>query len=323
MAELFHDSPLPPMRLLRTFECAARLGGFGRAAGELHTTQSAVSRAMAELERRLGTRLFKRLHRGVELTAAGEVYRDAVVAGLGRIGAAGAALNSRTEGHIVIACSHATASMIVATRRKALYRAVGGGDTHVHILVCDVDLLDRLGPHEADVVLTHEAASITPEDRTTVLSEAVTAVCSPAYAEEHADTLSRPVTEWGSLTFLFLERSTGGWLTWKDWFESAGRPRTEPRYMGYYDYVFLIDDAAAGMGLALGWRHYVKRHLKEGTLVEVSDGPVEFDRCLYAILTERGRMRPLARRCLKVFGDTVRRGGNGGAARGTRGRATV
>ena len=42
--------PPPPMRYLRAFESAARLGGFTAAAGELHTTQSAVSRTIKDLE---------------------------------------------------------------------------------------------------------------------------------------------------------------------------------------------------------------------------------------------------------------------------------
>ena len=44
------NPPLPPMRHLRVFEGAARLGGFSAAAEELHTTQSAVSRTVAALD---------------------------------------------------------------------------------------------------------------------------------------------------------------------------------------------------------------------------------------------------------------------------------
>ena len=68
--------PLPPMRHLRTFEGAARLGSFSAAAEELHTTQSAVSRTIADLERRLGTMLFERVRRGVRLTPNGIAIRS-------------------------------------------------------------------------------------------------------------------------------------------------------------------------------------------------------------------------------------------------------
>ena len=76
--------------MLRTFESAGRLGSFSAAADELDTTQSAVSRTIAELERRMAVRLFERRHRGVSLTEAGELYHKAVSDSLARIVAAAA-----------------------------------------------------------------------------------------------------------------------------------------------------------------------------------------------------------------------------------------
>jgi len=56
---------------LRIFEAVARLGGMGRAAEALHTVQSNVTARIRQLEEALGTALFRRHARGVELTAAG------------------------------------------------------------------------------------------------------------------------------------------------------------------------------------------------------------------------------------------------------------
>jgi DNA-binding transcriptional LysR family regulator len=56
---------------LRIFEAVARLGGMGRAAETLHTVQSNVTARVRVLEADLGTRLFRRHARGVELTPAG------------------------------------------------------------------------------------------------------------------------------------------------------------------------------------------------------------------------------------------------------------
>lgn len=295
------------MRLLRTFESAARLGTFSEAAGELHTTQSAVSRSVAELERLLGHKLFDRVHRGVRLTPAGEMYREAVVSGLNRIGAMGAALDGLTREHVVIACSHATAAMFLMPLREALYEAVGGGDTHVRIMTCDHDLLDRVGADEVDVKMVYDPGDAAPGDRALAFREAIAPVCSPAFAAEHAGTLRRPVQEWGRLTFLVLARPQLGWLGWQDWFEIAGGPALEPRFRSYNDYVFLIEDAIAGKGLALGWRRFVDRHLDSGALVHVTEGFTPFDRAHWAVLTERGRARPHARQCLGFFDDLSRR----------------
>ncbi|WP_377194272.1 LysR substrate-binding domain-containing protein [Ruegeria meonggei] len=62
---------LPPLNSLRAFEAAARHNGFIAAADELCVTRGAVSRHVKLLEEHLGVNLFRRNHKGVELTLAG------------------------------------------------------------------------------------------------------------------------------------------------------------------------------------------------------------------------------------------------------------
>ncbi|GGO81958.1 transcriptional regulator [Marinobacterium nitratireducens] len=73
---------LPPLNWLRSFEVSARHLNFTQAATELNLTQAAISQQVKGLETQLGTPLFKRLPRGLELTDAGKAYlppvRDAV-----------------------------------------------------------------------------------------------------------------------------------------------------------------------------------------------------------------------------------------------------
>lgn len=63
---------LPSLSALRAFEAAARHQSFKGAAEELCLSQSAVSRAIRELEEQLGVAVFERAHRLVRLTEAGE-----------------------------------------------------------------------------------------------------------------------------------------------------------------------------------------------------------------------------------------------------------
>ena len=63
----------------------------------------------------------------------------------------------------------------------------------------------------------------------------------------------------------------------------------------------MLEGAAAGHGLALGWRHFIERLLDTGALVALGDGFITFDRAYYAVLTEKGRRKPLARTCLAFF----------------------
>ena len=62
----------PDLRQLRYFVVVAEEASFTRAAQRLHLSQPALSAAIRQLERRLGTVLFARTGRQVALTPAGE-----------------------------------------------------------------------------------------------------------------------------------------------------------------------------------------------------------------------------------------------------------
>jgi LysR family carnitine catabolism transcriptional activator len=59
------------LRQLRAFATVARLGSFRRAAEQIHVAQPTLSQTISALEAELGTQLFRRHARGVELTEAG------------------------------------------------------------------------------------------------------------------------------------------------------------------------------------------------------------------------------------------------------------
>ncbi len=69
---------LPPLQSLLAFEATARLGVLSRAADELALTQSAISHQIQNLEDWVGQPLFRRIGRGVQLTAAGELFSKTV-----------------------------------------------------------------------------------------------------------------------------------------------------------------------------------------------------------------------------------------------------
>jgi DNA-binding transcriptional LysR family regulator len=64
---------------LRTFVTVAEEGHLTRAAERLHTSQPAVSAHIKSLEEELGVLLFKRLPKGMQLTAAGKRLREKAV----------------------------------------------------------------------------------------------------------------------------------------------------------------------------------------------------------------------------------------------------
>jgi DNA-binding transcriptional LysR family regulator len=64
------------LRHLRAFVAIADEGNMTRAAARLHLTQPALSRTLQQLEAHLGVRLVERSTHHLELTAAGQVFRD-------------------------------------------------------------------------------------------------------------------------------------------------------------------------------------------------------------------------------------------------------
>ena len=292
---------MPPANALLAFESASRHGSFTLAARELRTSQSAVSRQIGRLEAWLSVRLFERSRAGVNLTEAGARFRDGVAAGLAAIhrGAAEAAEMSNPD-QVVIACSYEASQSLIMRRYGALRRELG---EHVVIrLLTHRQYFQRppQGP-AADVLLTWNAEAAAAEDRVALFKEAVRPVCSPAYAAEHAQILAGPVAGWSGLTLLDSLWPNEGWATWEDWFAVAGHPAGTPHRLGLDTTNYVLEAAAAGTGIALGWRHFVERFLDSGRLVPLGDGFVEFDRTYYGVLTEKGRRKPLARKCLAFF----------------------
>ena len=291
---------IPPANALIAFESAARQGSFTLAARELRTSQAAVSRQIATLETWLAVRLFERSRAGVTLTEAGRRFRDGVTAGLSAIhrGAAEATEFSQAE-QVVIACSHDASHFLIMPRYDAL-RQMLGEDVQLRILIYHYSVQSLPSDPSADIVLSWNAAGVAPEDRLS-LKEAVRPICSRTFAAAHAKTLAGPVAGWGGLTFLDLVLPNEGWATWEDWFAVAGCPDPPPRRVGFDCLAYSLEAAIAGHGIALGWRYFIDRSLESGALVALGDGFVETGNVYYAMLTAKGRRKPLARKCLALF----------------------
>lgn len=90
---------------LRYFEAVARIGNITRAAEELNIAQPSLSKQIQSLEADVGTQLFDRVGRRVELTDAGRLLLPYARRVLREVEAARAALRERadlTSGHVAI-----------------------------------------------------------------------------------------------------------------------------------------------------------------------------------------------------------------------------
>ena len=293
---------IPSTSALQAFEAAARHCNFSRAAEELHTSQSAISRHIATLESRLDTSLFDRhRRRRLILTHQGEQFYRAVVSGLDNIQSALDAIRgTRDAEEITIACSHENSHLILLPRFDALQQAMGADKT-IRVMTYEYDAMQRSLDPRVDITIQYDVSRVDPEDRAPIVREAVRPVVSPAFFQQHEDRLLAPVADWLVLPFLELSKSNFGWATWEDWFALQPVGDRRPAYQHFSNYIYLLEAASAGKGIALGWRGLIDRYIESGVLVEVGPEYVESDRAIHAVLTAHGRDKALARRCLEYL----------------------
>lgn len=143
------------LRHLRYFVAVVRCGSFSAAADQLGRTQQAVSKAIAQLEERLGVRLLDRDARTPQPTAFGELLlerAEEIDAALGRFEVELAGLRSEPGGPVRWGTSPAAAARLVSGAVLDVMRARPGIRCTVKSGI-DRDLLPALAKGELDLVV--------------------------------------------------------------------------------------------------------------------------------------------------------------------------
>lgn len=296
---------IPSTSALVAFESVARLGGIGRAAEELNTSQSAVSRHIKQIEDEFGTRLTEPSGRGIVITPAGEAYLRVVTSALESLNAAGSALRAMDE-DVTIACTHEVSHLLLMPCFARLREALGR-DARIRILTCEYETVPLMVNAGAD--LTFDYAVDPPEKGfVEIFREKIIPVASPSFAKMHSKTLAQPAEAWRGLPRLALTKTNFGWATWEDWFAAVGAtvPATDVETRD--NYVYLLEAAVTGAGLALGWKGFVDRYLQSEALVTVTDRWITRPPKLVARLTRKGESNRNAVRFLPLLSRLLSQG---------------
>lgn len=137
---------------LKTFCSVAKLRSFSKASNEVHLTQSAISRQVAQLEEDLGVRLFIRKRDGIVLTQQGELLLDRarkIVADVETLRNVVAATDMNVKGSLKVSMTVGLASMWVPFFLKKFGEQYP--DVSLEILANDEDVI--LESREADVAI--------------------------------------------------------------------------------------------------------------------------------------------------------------------------
>lgn len=256
---------LPALELFHTFEAVARHRSFTLAAGELCLTQSAVSRQIKTLEEALSLRLFRRLHRAIELTAEGQRLFESVTRGLDDVSACLAALGAAAKApQITVSASVAFAWFWLMPRLERF----GALQPEIDLRVLAADQPVPPGTGEVDVAILFGAGKWEGLESQLLFGEKVYPVCSPAYLRDHPE-LRQPA-DLLDQTLLHLEypRAAAGEVDWRQWLLRQGvNGQPVRRAIRLNSYPMVLQAAEAGRGVALGWSYVTDPILAEGRLV--------------------------------------------------------
>ena len=160
-------------------------GNFARAAEMLGLTPSAVSRAVARLEARVGVRLFDRNPRDVSLTEEGRRFHTQVMpllAGLDEAAAEAAGAAAVVRGRLRVSVDPWFARMVLAPKlqqflvRYPLLSVDFSTSNYRQEMMAGVDVAVRFGPPDESSLIVRK-----------LLETRILTVAAPAYLEKHGE----------------------------------------------------------------------------------------------------------------------------------------
>lgn len=287
------------MSALSAFECVGRLNSFSKAAEELSSSQPAVSRHIAALEDSLDIKLFNRNRGRVALTLDGQRLYHSVVSGLDDISTAihGIKVQPQT---ISIACSHSISHLWLMPRYDRLQEDLGD-DVEIITITSEYDYHPRLHEEGIDMTLTFDETNTRGLDATVLFDEEIFPVCSPTFAAQNAELLTiKGEAAIAELPLLDLRQRNYGWATWESWFSGSGLRFTDNdgrRRFG--NYVYMLEAACNGLGVALGWTELVDDYLAQERLVTLPGDRLQTGGRFYLLVNTASRNRGLAERAVE------------------------
>jgi DNA-binding transcriptional LysR family regulator len=232
---------LPPLNALRAFEAAARHLSFTRAAEELHVTQAAVAQQVKGLEATLGTKLFRRLPRGLLLTDEGQALLPALKEAFDRIGQAIERLSSAAAGGTLVVSALTTFVLTWLVPRLPRFQAA---HPEIEVRLMTTQHLVDFAREDVDVAIRHGTGHWPGLRAERLFDEALTPLCGAAFRErlKSPDDLKR-------VTLL----QTTDEDEWPVWLRAAGVAGFDPRRGPVFDSTKIAVQAAIdGLGVAIG-----------------------------------------------------------------------
>lgn len=255
------------MTAMICFEAAARTMGFKSAAAELNVTPAAISHQVKALEADLGCALFRRLHRGVELTEKGAFLLVALQRGLESISDAVLELKRRPEHvDVTVRATTAVSALWLTPQITRFWKEYP--DITVSQIVSDV--LGASGRHDIAVGYGtgHRGLGTIHE----IFPDRIIALGTPKFLHDEGigslrDLLRAPL--------IHMNQEQSEWTGWTEWFAELGLHRGAGRNFHVNNHMIALQAAEDHVGAVLGWERLVSRHLQDGRLIRLVDDHIQ------------------------------------------------
>ena len=259
----------------RIFYEVARCGNISRAAKELYISQPAISKAIGKLEESLGTRLFLRNSRGVQLTPEGNVLFQHVAAAFDSLSRGEKELKRIHDFHIgqlKIGVSNTLCKYVLLPYLKSFVEKY----PPVNITIesqSTAHTLEMLEARKIDIGLVAEPRARRGLNFTPVMEIHDGFVCTPAYMENLTLREGPAPDIFKTGNIMLLDRSNMSRKHLDTYL--SDRDIEVNQLLEVTDMALLIEFARIGLGIACVILDFVSDDLKNGTLMEVPlDAPI-------------------------------------------------
>jgi LysR family transcriptional regulator of beta-lactamase len=272
----------PSVLWLRSFEAAARVLNFTAAGAELGLTQAAISQHIKLLEAELGVALFRRLPRGVELTAEGGTY-------LPHVQAAFRSLTRSTE-DLFGTSAEATLRLLGPVSFMTLWLAPRLANfrqrfPHVRLGISTMHVpADYLSP-DFDFDIRFGIGDFTGRSSERLTVESYLPAAAPSLLASLAD-----AAHWPELSLLSV---SGARELWPSWFAAAAMPVPPRPPLRFDSFITALEAARHGAGVLLATRPLGNAALTDGSLMRLSDVELRADSGHFITFAAGRTLRPL------------------------------
>jgi LysR family glycine cleavage system transcriptional activator len=281
---------LPPLNALPSFEAVSRHLSFSRAADELRVTHGAVSRAVRNLEDRLGVQLMIRASRSVRLTPIGASFAAEIREILEHLAAATSAATGQSSGIVSVSTIDSFAARWLMPRLSRFRRVHGDID----VRVATSERLADFVSDGIDIAIRCGGGQYPGLSAELLMKEDHFPVCSPTLLKGRYP-LHRPA-DLARHTLLHDVFT----VDWTMWLRSAGIDTIDPhRGPTFLSSDHAIQAAVRGEGVVLGRSALVADELAAGRLMRPFELSLPAGFAYYVVYPQRALRRP----SVKAFRD--------------------